>query len=76
VLNKINAANVIAVRNTQDSNKLLATLAEEQIIAAKRQRDAEAQAFNDHIQFMTQGQAMMAAQAAGASQAMLTWQMP
>lgn len=76
VLNKINAANVIALRNTQDSNKLLATLAEEQIIEAKRQRDAEAQAFNDHIQFMSQGQAVMAAQAAGASQAMLAWQMP
>jgi type IV secretion system protein TrbJ len=76
VLNKINAANVIALRNTQDTNKLLATLAEEQIIAAKRQRDAEAQAFNDHIQFMSQGQAVMAEQAAGGSQAMLAWQMP
>ena len=41
VLNKINAANVIALRNTQDANKLLATLAEEKIIEAKRyQRDA------------------------------------
>jgi len=76
VLNKINAAGVIALRNTQDTNKLLATLAEEQIIEAKRQRDAEAQAFNNHIQFMSQGQAAMAAQAAGASQAMLAWRMP
>jgi type IV secretion system protein TrbJ len=76
VLNKINAANVIALRNTQDANKLLATLAEEKIIDAKRQRDAEAQAFNDHIQFMAQGQAAMSSQAAGASQAMLNWRMP
>lgn len=76
VLNKINAAGVISLRNTQDTNKLLATLAEEQIIEAKRQRDAEAQAFNDHIAFMAQGQAAMAAQAAGASQAMLNWRMP
>ncbi|HEY1760653.1 MAG TPA: hypothetical protein VGG72_35085 [Bryobacteraceae bacterium] len=76
VLNKINAAGVIALRNTQDTNKLLATLAEEQIIEAKRQRDAEAQAFNNHIQFMNQGQAAMTAQAAGASEAMLAWTMP
>lgn len=76
VLNKINAADVIALRNTQDTNKLLATLAEEKIIEAKRERDAEAQAFNNHIQFMAQGQAVMAAQAAGASQAMLAWRMP
>jgi type IV secretion system protein TrbJ len=76
VLNKINAAGVIGLRNTQDTNKLLTTLAEEQIIAAKRQRDAEAQAFNDHIQFMSQGQAAMASQAAGASDAMLAWRMP
>lgn len=76
VLNKINAANVIGLRNTQDANKLLATLAEEKIVEAKRQRDAEAKAFNDHILFMAQGQAAMAAQSVGASQAMLSWRMP
>jgi len=76
VLNKINAADVISLRNLQDTNKLLATLVEEQIIAAKRTRDAEAQAFNNHIEFMAKGQAAMAAQAAGASQAMLSWRMP
>ena len=42
VLNKINAAGMIAVRNSQDTNKLLVALAEQQIIEAKRQRDAEA----------------------------------
>ena len=76
VLNKINAANVITLRNSQDANKLLVTLAEEQIIEAKRTRDAEARAFNNHIQFMAQGQAAMAAQSANASQAMLNWRMP
>jgi hypothetical protein len=76
VLNKINAANLIDVRNTQDANKLLVAMTEQQILQAKRQRDAEAQAFNEHIQFVTNGQAMMAAQAANASSAMLAWQMP
>ncbi len=76
VLNKINAANVIGLRNTQDSNKLLASLAEERLIEAKRERDAEAQAFNEHIQFMSQGQQAMTSQSANASAAMLAWRMP
>jgi type IV secretion system protein TrbJ len=76
VLNKINAAHVIDVRNTQDTNKLLTALAEQQIIETKRQRDAEAKAINDHIRFTADGQAVLAAQAAGASSAMLAWKMP
>jgi hypothetical protein len=76
VLNKINAAHLITVRNTQDTNKLLVALAEEQIIDAKRKRDAEAQAINNHIRFVGEGKAVMAAQAAGASEAMLAWRMP
>jgi hypothetical protein len=76
VLNKINAADLITVRNTQDTNKLLVALAEEQIIDAKRKRDAEAQAIDNHIRFVSEGRAAMAAQAAGASEAMLAWRMP
>jgi hypothetical protein len=76
VLNKINAASIISLRSTQDSNKVLAALAEEQLIEAKRKRDAEAQAINTHIHFVAEGQAAMAAQAQGASSAMLAWRMP
>ena len=76
VLNKINAANLIAIRNSQDANKLLVALTEEQIIQAKRTRDAEAQAINNHIRFVAEGKAVMAAQAAGASDAMRAWRMP
>jgi len=76
VLNKINAANMVTVRNTQDTNKLLVALAEQQIVDAKRKRDTEAQAINDHIQFMAQGRSVMSDQAANASSAMLAWRMP
>jgi hypothetical protein len=76
VLNKINAASVIGLRNTQDTNKLLVSLAEEQIISSKRTRDAEAQAINQHVRFMTDGKAVLNAQANGASEAMLAWRMP
>ncbi|HWB83488.1 MAG TPA: hypothetical protein VG675_05080 [Bryobacteraceae bacterium] len=65
VLNKINAANVIALRNGQDTNKLLTALAEQQLIDAKRKRDAEAQAINDHIQLMGQGPVVLQQQSSG-----------
>jgi hypothetical protein len=76
VLNKINAANLIAVRNTQDANKLLAALTEERLIESKRRRDAEARAINQHVRFMADGKAALESQAAGASSAMLNWRMP
>jgi hypothetical protein len=76
VLNKINAANVIAIRTAQDANQLLVALAEQEAIRTKRTRDAEARAFNQHIRFMADGQAVMRAQAAGSSAAMRAWRMP
>lgn len=76
VLNKINAAHLIALRTGQDTNNLLVTLAERQAIDAKRERDAEARAINEHIRFVAEGRAVMTAQASGASQAILDWRMP
>jgi hypothetical protein len=49
VLNKINAAGVLTLRSIQDSNKLLASLLEQQTILAKQQRDATANAINTDI---------------------------
>jgi len=76
VLNKIQAASLIGLRNAQDANQLLVSLAEAQVVTAKRTRDAEAQAINQHVRFMTEGKAALAAQADAASQAMLAWRMP
>ncbi len=50
VLNKINAAGVLTLRTLQDSNKLLASLLEEQTILAKQQREATTNAINTDIQ--------------------------
>jgi hypothetical protein len=49
VLNKINAAGVLTLRTLLDSNKLLASLLEQQPIVAKQQRDATASAVNADI---------------------------
>jgi hypothetical protein len=49
VLNKINATNVLTLRTLQDSNKLLASLLEEQTIVAKQRREATANSINAEI---------------------------
>jgi len=49
VLNKINATNVLALRSIQDSNKLLASLLEQQTVAAKQQREMTTNAINADI---------------------------
>ncbi len=58
VLNKINAANMMAVRAGQDTNQLLVSLLEQQITESKRRRDAEAAAINDHIAFQLRARAV------------------
>jgi hypothetical protein len=49
VLNKINAAGVLTLRTLQDSNKLLASLLEEQTILAKQQREVTTNLINADI---------------------------
>ena len=50
VLNKINAAGVLTLRTLQDSNKLLASMLEEQTILAKQQREATTNTINADIE--------------------------
>jgi hypothetical protein len=49
VLNKVNAASIISVRNSQDTNKLLGSLLDQQTVVLKAQRDAQAQSVNNDI---------------------------
>ena len=49
VLNKINATNVLTLRSIQDSNKLLASLLEQQTIASKQQREMTTNAINAEV---------------------------
>jgi len=49
VLNKINAAGVLTLRTLQDSNKLLASLVEQQTILAKQQRETTTNTINADI---------------------------
>jgi hypothetical protein len=76
VLNKINAANLVALRNGQDTNQLLVALAEGQLVDAKRKRDAEASAINEHIRFVGEEQEILRAQTGDPSARMLAYRMP
>jgi hypothetical protein len=49
VLNKINAASVLTLRSIQDSNKLLASLLEQQTILVKQQREVTANTINADV---------------------------
>jgi hypothetical protein len=49
VLNKINATTVLALRDQQSTNQLLVHLLETELLASKRQRDAEALDINARI---------------------------
>jgi len=50
VLNKINATSVLTLRSIQDSNKLLASLLEQQVVSAKQQREMTTNAINADIE--------------------------
>ena len=73
VLNKINAAGIISLRNSQDANKLLASLLDHQMIAAKARRDAEAQSINTDIALRQMAPEVNAQHLGGASQVLTTY---
>lgn len=58
VLNKINAAGMMAVRTSQDTNQLLVAVLEHQIAESKRRRDAEAAEISDHLAFRSNAAAV------------------
>ena len=76
VLDRVAAANVIALRNQQDANKLLVTLAEQRALETKRTRDGEAQALNEQVSFIQNVPAVMAEETAGLTSAMTSYSLP
>src|SRR5579862_240305 len=58
VLNKVNATGVLGLETQQDTNKLLVSILEQQTIAAKHIRDAQAESINAEVYRQTNGQAL------------------
>ncbi len=76
VLNKINAAELISIRNTQDSNKLLASVLEQQLAGEKARRDAEAQSINNQIAFDSQQATLIQQHMTGTTAALTGFNIP
>ena len=76
VLNKINAATLIAVRSNQDTNKLLGSVLDQQMVDAKARRDAVAQSINNDIVFRQMAPIVNAQHWGGAAQVMKTYRLP
>jgi hypothetical protein len=76
VLNKINAALLVEIRNQQDTNKLLVSLAENRIVETKRARDAEAAAIENDVAYRAGGRAVLEGLNAGTNTAIRGWRLP
>jgi hypothetical protein len=76
VLNKINAAGVMTLRTLQDSNKLLASLLEQQTILAKQQRESTTNSINSDIQRQASLAANMAQLTGTIANSLQTFRMP
>lgn len=76
LLNKINAAGLTQARLTQDTNNLLLSQLEQQLVDAKRQRDSEADWFNADIAFQREAQRLLARTTRQTTHALQTFRLP
>lgn len=76
VLNKVNATNVLALENAQDTNKLLVALLEQHTILAKQARDAATNITNADISRRLNSTSFGQQLAGGIGQTLNTYQLP
>jgi hypothetical protein len=76
VLNKINATAVTSARLAKDTNNVLVSLLEQQLLDATERREATAQGINAHIAFLTQAGPLLAHTTAQTTDALTTFRIP
>lgn len=76
LLNKINAAGMVTARAAADTNKMLVSQAEMELIRLKEEHDGEAAMTENEIAFRTTGMAVLRLQHDGLSNAMLNFVWP
>jgi hypothetical protein len=76
VLNKINATAVTAARMAKDTNYLLVSLLEQQLVEGTNRREAAAEAINAHIAFLNEAQDLLARTTIGTTTALTTFRIP
>jgi hypothetical protein len=76
VLNKINATTVTTARVATDTNNLLVSLLEQQLLDATERREAAVEGINAHIAFETDAPALLAASTSQTTTALTTFRIP
>jgi len=76
VLNKINAAGMMAIRASQDTNQLLVAVLEHQVTESKLRRDAEAAQISDHVAFRSNARGPAAAGIVGSTRVLSSFRIP
>ena len=76
VLNKINVAGVTAARIAKDTNHLLVSALEHQMLEATERREATAQALNAHAAFLAEAPALLAASTSDTTRALTSFRIP
>jgi hypothetical protein len=76
VLNKIDAVGVTAARLAKDTNNVLVSVLEQQILEATDRREAAVQAVNAHIAFLNQAPSLLAASTAQTTAALTGFRVP
>ncbi len=76
VLNKINATGVTAARLAKDTNYLLVSLLEGQMLDATNRRDAAVEGINAHVAFLQEARPLLARTTADTTTALTTFRIP
>jgi hypothetical protein len=76
VLNKINATTITSARLAKDTNNLLISLLEQQLLDATDRRDAAVQTVNAHIAFLNEAPALLAQTSSQTTDALSTFRIP
>lgn len=76
VLNKINATGVRSARLAQDTNNLLVSVLEHQLVEATERRDAAVQGINAHVAFEAEARPLLQRTTARTTEALTTFRIP
>jgi hypothetical protein len=76
VLDKINASSVAGTRMVKDTNYVLVSLLEQQVLEATERRESTAQAIDAHVAFLSEAPALLARTTASTTQALSTFRIP
>jgi hypothetical protein len=76
VLNKLNATTVTSARLAKDTNNVLVSLLEQQLLEATDQREAAVEGINAHIAFVNEAGPLLARTTAQTTDALTTFRIP